>query len=137
MTSYCYPLTDRNVELYPQFFLELITTQLRFYMVSPQFSLLIILTMQSYKFYLLPSFVLFCWTKHFRHLSFELFMFFRERYFASNNRKPMTRCKLLTVDKRTLSVHCICTRCLCKSIFMFQGVRIPTRFYVFTILRLL
>ena len=29
-------LTDRNVELYPQFFLELITTQLRFYMVSPQ-----------------------------------------------------------------------------------------------------
>ena len=33
-------LTDRNVELYPQFFLELITTQLRFYMVSPQFSLL-------------------------------------------------------------------------------------------------
>ena len=38
-------LTDRNVELYPQFFLELITTQLRFYMVSPQFSLLIILTM--------------------------------------------------------------------------------------------
>ena len=47
-------LTDRNVELYPQFFLELITTQLRFYMVSPQLSLLIILlTMQSYKFYLL------------------------------------------------------------------------------------
>ena len=45
-------LTDRNVELYPQFFLELITTQLRFYMVSPQLSLLIILTMQSYKFYL-------------------------------------------------------------------------------------
>ena len=44
-------LTDRNVELYPQFFLELITTQLRFYMVSPQLSLLIILTMQSYKFY--------------------------------------------------------------------------------------
>ena len=42
-------LTDRNVELYPQLFLELITTQLRFYMVSPQFSLLIILTMQSYK----------------------------------------------------------------------------------------
>ena len=42
---------DRNVELYPQFFLELITTQLRFYMVSPQLSLLIILTMQSYKFY--------------------------------------------------------------------------------------
>ena len=36
---------------YPQFFLELITTQLRFYMVSPQLSLLIILTMQSYKFY--------------------------------------------------------------------------------------
>ena len=34
-------LTDRNVELYPQFFLELITTQLRFYMVSPQLSLLI------------------------------------------------------------------------------------------------
>ena len=33
-------LTDRNVELYPQFFLELITTQLRFYMVSPQLSLL-------------------------------------------------------------------------------------------------
>ena len=32
--------TDRNVELYPQFFLELITTQLRFYMVSPQLSLL-------------------------------------------------------------------------------------------------
>ena len=29
-------LTDRNVELYPQFFLELITTQLRFHMVSPQ-----------------------------------------------------------------------------------------------------
>ena len=29
------------VELYPQFFLELITTQLRFYMVSPQLSLLI------------------------------------------------------------------------------------------------
>ena len=28
--------TDRNVELYPQFFLELITTQLRFHMVSPQ-----------------------------------------------------------------------------------------------------
>ena len=46
-------LTDRNVELYPQFFLELITTQLRFYMVSPQFSLLIILTMRSYKFYLI------------------------------------------------------------------------------------
>ena len=45
-------LTDRNVELYPQFFLELITTQLRFYMVSPQLSLLIILAMQSYKFYL-------------------------------------------------------------------------------------
>ena len=45
-------LTDRNVELYPQFFSELITTQLRFYMVSPQLSLLIILTMQSYKFYL-------------------------------------------------------------------------------------
>ena len=42
----------KNVELYPQFFLELITTQLRFYMVSPQLSLLIILTMQSYKFYL-------------------------------------------------------------------------------------
>ena len=38
--------------LIPQFFLELITTQLRFYMVSPQLSLLIILTMQSYKFYL-------------------------------------------------------------------------------------
>ena len=37
-------------------FLELITTQLRFYMVSPQLSLLIILTMQSYKFYLsVPS----------------------------------------------------------------------------------
>ena len=51
-------LTDRNVELYPQFFLELITTQLRFYMVSPQLSLLIILTMQSYKFYL--SLFLFC-----------------------------------------------------------------------------
>ena len=33
-------LTDRNVELYPQFFLELITTQLRFYMASPQLSLL-------------------------------------------------------------------------------------------------
>ena len=31
---------------------EYITTQLRFYMVSPQLSLLIILTMQSYKFYL-------------------------------------------------------------------------------------
>ena len=30
----------------------LITTQLRFYMVSPQLSLLIILTMQSYKFYI-------------------------------------------------------------------------------------
>ena len=44
-------LIDRNVELYPQFFLELITTQLRFYMVSPQLVLLIILTMQSYKFY--------------------------------------------------------------------------------------
>ena len=43
-------LTDRNVELYPQFFLELITTQLRFYMVSPQLSLLIILTMQSTSF---------------------------------------------------------------------------------------
>ena len=42
----------KQVELYPQFFLELITTQLRFYMVSPQLSLLIILTMQSYKFYL-------------------------------------------------------------------------------------
>ena len=40
-------LTDRNVELYPQFFLELhvITTQVRFYMVSPQLLLLsIILT---------------------------------------------------------------------------------------------
>ena len=48
-------LTDRNVELYPQFFLELITTQLRFYMVSPQLFLLIILTMQSYKFY--PSLI--------------------------------------------------------------------------------
>ena len=48
-------LTDRNVELYPQFFLELITTQLRFYMVSPQLSLLIILTMQSYKFYHSPE----------------------------------------------------------------------------------
>ena len=36
----------------PQFFLELITTQLRFYMVSPQLVVLIILTMQSYKFYL-------------------------------------------------------------------------------------
>ena len=35
-------LTDRNVELYPQFFLELITTQLRFYMVSPQLVLLMI-----------------------------------------------------------------------------------------------
>ena len=33
-------ITDRNVELYPQFFLELITTQLRFYMVSPQLFLL-------------------------------------------------------------------------------------------------
>ena len=33
-----------------QFFLELITTQLRFHMVSPQLVLLIILTMQSYKF---------------------------------------------------------------------------------------
>ena len=33
-------LTDRNVELYPQFFLELITTQLRFYMVLPQLVLL-------------------------------------------------------------------------------------------------
>ena len=33
-------LTDRNVELYPQFFLELITTQLRFNMVSPQIVLL-------------------------------------------------------------------------------------------------
>ena len=42
--------TDRNVELYPQFFLELITTQLRFHMVSPQLVLLIIPTMQSYKF---------------------------------------------------------------------------------------
>ena len=42
------------IELYPQFFLELhvITTQLRFYMVSLQIVLLIILTMQSYKFYL-------------------------------------------------------------------------------------
>ena len=49
-------LTHRNVELYPQFFLELITTQLRFYMVSPQLSLLIILTMQSYKFYLILYF---------------------------------------------------------------------------------
>ena len=50
--------------LYPQFFLELITTQLRFYMVSPQLSLLIILTMQSYKFYHFLfsffSFFLFC-----------------------------------------------------------------------------
>ena len=46
-------LTDRNLELYPQFFLELITTQLRFHMVSPQLVLLIILTMQSYKFYLM------------------------------------------------------------------------------------
>ena len=33
-------ITDRNVELYPQFFLELITTQLRFHMVSPQIVLL-------------------------------------------------------------------------------------------------
>ena len=32
--------TDRNVELYPQFFLQLITTQLRFHMVSPQLVLL-------------------------------------------------------------------------------------------------
>ena len=52
-------LTDRNVELYPQFFLELITTQLRFYMVSPQLSLLIILTKQSYKFYLITNIVTF------------------------------------------------------------------------------
>ena len=44
-------LTVNTLELYPQFFLELITTQLRFYMVSPQLVLLIILTMQSYKFY--------------------------------------------------------------------------------------
>ena len=44
-------LTDQNVKLYPQFFLELITTQLKFHMVSPQLVLLIILTMQSYKFY--------------------------------------------------------------------------------------
>ena len=46
--------TDRNVELYPQFFSELITAQLlRFHMVSPQLVLLIIVTMQSYnKFYL-------------------------------------------------------------------------------------
>ena len=43
-------LTDRNVELYPQLFLELITTQLRFYMVSPQLVLLIILTMQSFTY---------------------------------------------------------------------------------------
>ena len=43
---------ESKVELYPQFFLELITTQLRFHMVSPQLVLLIILTMQSYKFYL-------------------------------------------------------------------------------------
>ena len=42
----------KALELYPQFFLELITTQLRFHMVSPQLSLLIIITMQSYKFYL-------------------------------------------------------------------------------------
>ena len=34
----------------PSFFIELITTQLRFHMVSPQLVLLIILTMQSYKF---------------------------------------------------------------------------------------
>ena len=32
--------TDRNVELTPQFFLELIITQLRFHMVSPQLVLL-------------------------------------------------------------------------------------------------
>ena len=38
--------------LFPSSFLELITTQLRFHMVSPQLVLLIILTMQSYKFYL-------------------------------------------------------------------------------------
>ena len=36
-----------------QFFLELIATQLRFHMVSLQLVLLIILTMQSYKFYLI------------------------------------------------------------------------------------
>ena len=39
-------LTDRNVELYPQFFLELITTQLRFHMVSPQLVLLIPVKLQ-------------------------------------------------------------------------------------------
>ena len=49
--------------LYPQFFLELITTQLRFYMVSPQLSLLIILTMQSYKFYLCIT-VVYCFLKN-------------------------------------------------------------------------
>ena len=40
-------LTDRNVELYPQFFLELITTQLRFHMVSPQLVLLSFLTVDN------------------------------------------------------------------------------------------
>ena len=39
--------TDRNVELYPQFFLELITTQLRFHMVSPQLVLLKILLLHE------------------------------------------------------------------------------------------
>ena len=34
--------------LYPQFFLELITTQLRFYMVSPQLSLLIMIFIERY-----------------------------------------------------------------------------------------
>ena len=38
--------TDRNVELYPQFFLELITTQLRFHMVSPQLVLLVLTTVK-------------------------------------------------------------------------------------------
>ena len=56
-TMVCAPIKKDDQSLlietssvYPQFFLELITTQLRFYMVSPQLSLLIILTMQSYKF---------------------------------------------------------------------------------------
>ena len=53
----------------PQFFLELITTQLRFYMVSPQLSLLIILTMQSYKFYV----YLVCCKSYARSLQLELF----------------------------------------------------------------
>ena len=43
--------TTTITRVVPQFFLELITTQLRFHMVSPQLVLLIILTMQSYKFY--------------------------------------------------------------------------------------